>query len=226
MRLIWSAMALAIAAAGPAHAQATDTLPVLNSSGSFSYRVDADAVEFQVIVEGKGNAAAQAAFPCANVVDSVRSALLRLNLPSLSFDVVPQGVAAATASYGLPATGERFVARSTFRVRLTDVKQLARVTAAALDAGASRTAMFAFTSTRLSAARHAAEDSAMAEAIAEARRSAELLGGRLGTLLEVNGGSGPAPNYYGGQDQSVQSIPEIRGVSNYQLRWRFLPAAH
>ena len=224
MRPLLCAMISLSAAAGPLAAQEEPGPPVVYSATHVPYHADADAVEFQVIVEGKGNSALQASGPCRYAVDSVVAALTRLALPSLAIDVVPQGVAPVSSQYGQAVSGERFLARSTIRVRLTDLRHLSRVTSVAFEAGATRTAMFQWSSRTLARAREVAHDSAVALARTEGERLARALGGRLGELRSANAGDDAAnAGYYPGQDQSVQTIPEVRGRISVNVTWTFVP---
>lgn len=224
MRQLVFGMLSIFATVGPAAAQEEPGPPVVYAATRVPYHADADLVEFQIIVEGKGNSALQASGPCRYAVDSVAAALTRLALPTLSFDIVSQGVAPVTSQYGQPVAGERFLARSTLRVRLSDLRQLSRVTAAALDAGASRTAMFQWSSRTLGRAQAIARDSAVVLARAEGERLARALGGRLGALRSANAtDDGGNAGYYPGQDQTVQTLPEIRGRMTVNATWIFIP---
>jgi uncharacterized protein YggE len=204
-------------------AQESDQRSTIYANAGYPYRVDADAVEFQVIVEGRGNSAAQAASPCAGAVDSVTATLRRLGIAALTFDVVAQGVAPVTSPYGQPTPGERFLARTTIRVRLTDLRHLPRVTAAVLDAGAARTAMFQWSAHGIEGIRRVALDSALVRAAREAEQMAKVLGGQLGRLHHATSGEGNSyNNYYTGQDNTVQSTPEVRGTMTADVTYAFV----
>ncbi|HEX7918030.1 MAG TPA: SIMPL domain-containing protein, partial [Gemmatimonadales bacterium] len=200
-----SVIALAFASVAPLVAQDPPSPPTIDGTGQVPYRVAAEGVDFQIVIEGKGNSAGQALAPCGNGVDSVRAALTRLALPTLTFEVIPQGVAPVTNSYGQPVTGERYMARTTLRVRLTDLRQLPRITAIALDAGATRLADFQWRSGRIETALRTAQDSAVALARRDAEQMAHAFGGTLGQLRNVNYGDQRTCPYYPNQDQTVQS---------------------
>ena len=198
--------------------------PTIYANGREAYRIDADAVEFQIVIEGHGNTAMQALAPCTSGLDSVRAALTRLSIPSLTIDVIPLGVAPATNQYGQPTTGERYIAKTAIRVRLSDLRLLPRITATAIDAGATRTAHFRWSTTRLDGVQRVAREAAVAQARREAETVARALGGSLGALRSVsmNDDRDPA-DYYQNQDQSVQSTPEVRGSLVVNASWDFVP---
>lgn len=222
---------LAIATtAVPLVAQRADTLPTLYSSGSASYRVDADAVDLVAMIEGTGNSATQAANPCANVVDSVRATLTRFGLRPVDFAVLQQGVGPVTNQYGTPNIPDRFMARASVRIHLSDISQLRRLTAALLDAGAARMTALHYSSSRAEEARQAAFDSAAALASLRGQRLARAVGGRLLALREVSASdANPADAYQGypvDQDQSAKFLAEVRGQVVVNLTWTYSPTTH
>ena len=215
------------AAPRPAVAQESPSTSTLSASGAAPYRVAVEGVDFMIVVEGKGKTAAMAVSPCDHAVDSVRAALARFGNAIASSEILAQGVTPFTPTYGQPAGEDRYVARSIFRVRLADPRQLVPVTAAAFDAGGSRTLGFRFTSRGAEAARQAALDTAAAVAVRRGERMARALGGRLGSVRTIDSSDSDPnavyANYPTDQDRSSQLFPEISGTINVMITWTYLP---
>ena len=134
----------------------------------------------------------------------------------------------APSPYGRDPGPERFTARTLIHVRLTDLSMLAPLTAAALDAGASRIGGMRYSARAVTDARRAALDAALADAKAGAERTALRLGGRLGRIQEIeNPTDYPSSETYlqpvQDLDQPTRGLPEIRGRMNIIVVWRFLP---
>jgi len=230
--LIWVGVQTAAAqvvSGAPAGTGSPD-LPEIAASGRGEIRVAPDLAVFNMSVDSRAPTAAAAAADNAAKITRAVAAIRNTGIDSAQI---------TTTGYYVMADYEKnrqvgFIARNTLRVEVRRIADVARTIDAALAAGGLQLNQLQFQKASTQDARR----SALAFAVAEARRDAETLaqaaGGSLGRLLYLT--SGPAPSPLGTYSYnevvvtglaSSQPTPMLPGdltvAALASARWQFVP---
>ena len=149
--------------------------------------LDAERATFYAVMEGSGETAllalARADSAQAAVMRAVRGVGRGVEVAA-PLPMGPSGMERRFAPPGQAPTQKTH--RNLLRVTVTDMSQLARTMAVAIDAGASSVSNLRFESSKADSARRSQIAAAIADAQREAEAIARALGARLDGVLDVN----------------------------------------
>jgi uncharacterized protein len=205
-------------------------VPEIATSGRGEVRVAPDLAVFNVSVDSRAPSAAGAASDNAAKLTRAIAAIRAAGIDSAQI---------TTAGFSVNADYEKnkqigFIARNTLRVEVRRISEVGRIIDAALGAGGMQLNQLQFQRVDTQDARH----SALALAVAEARRDAETLaqaaGGSLGKLLYLTSGVSPSPigrdfSNYAVLTSSAGTQPtpimpgELMVTAVASGRWQFIP---
>jgi len=159
--------------------------PVIVVTGSGSAEVPPDRVTIEFMVQNRSRTAAEASDENARKTRPILEALHRLGVP----DTAVTSAGFAVQPPWDPRTGARkenqSLAMHRVRVKVKEIRSAGSIVEAVLDTGADRIESVSFTVSDLDSAR----ESALSEAVAQARGDADVMaraaGGQLGRLIEV-----------------------------------------
>jgi hypothetical protein len=220
------------AAAQGVRIDTADGIPKVVVTAVRSVRVLPDAALFFVAIEGTAEAPFDAAQRAERKLKAVMDTLRALGPRVDPSAAVPYGVSPATTMTSFPgnAPATQYIARYVIRVRTTRLDQFMTVAASVMGAGASAVSSPTF--------EYAASDSVrrarFGEAVAQARRDAEVLaaasGGKLGAIIDVTSTSAPASpsfgafNLFGRLDLTgITQPPDVTIGSSVTVRFRLEP---
>jgi uncharacterized protein YggE len=189
-----------------------------------------DKVTMYVTVEGSGETTSGAVQRANEKLQSVTAAIRSLSAPD-GIQSMPYGVSPAPNVNGYPGapTQTSYVSRYVIRVQPKSIDQITALASAAIAAGASMATPPTFEALSADSVRRVR----YTEALAQARRDAEVLaaalGGRLGSIIEVS--SSGTPNQVFGQPSfSFRSYeymgpapsPDVIVAATVTVRYRFV----
>lgn len=230
--LICTGVQTAVAQAGSPGQGIPGSFEVLEiaTSGRGEVRVAPDLAVFNVSVDSRAPSAAAAATDNAAKLSRAMAAIRAAGIDSAQI---------TTAGFSVNADYEKnkqigFIARNTLRVEVRRISEVGRIIDAALGAGGMQLNQLQFQRVDTQDARH----SALALAVAEARRDAETLaqaaGGSLGKFLYLTSGVSPSPigrdfSNYAVLTSSAGTQPtpimpgELMVTAMASGRWQFIP---
>ena len=229
--LVWAGVqnaAAQVVSGGPGISGSPE-VPEIATSGRGEVRVAPDLAVFNVSVDSRSPSAAAAAADNAAKLTRAIAAIRVAGVDSAQI---------TTAGYSVNADYEKnrqigFIAHNTLRVEVRRIPDVGRIIDAALGTGGMQLNQLQFQRTETQDARH----TALALAVAEARRDAETLaqaaGGSLGRLLYLTSGVSPSPigrdfNNYAvmtasGMSQPTPIMPgELMVTAVASGRWQFI----
>ena len=231
--LVWAGVqnAAAQATSGGQVVSGSLEVPEVATTGRGEVRVAPDLAVFNVSVDSRASTAASAATDNAAKLSRAMAAIRAAGIDSAQI---------TTAGYSVNADYDKnrqigFIAHNTLRVEVRRIPDVGRIIDAALGAGGMQLNQLQFQRVDTRDARH----SALALAVAEARRDAETLaeaaGGSLGRLLYLNSGVSPSPvgrdfNNYAVLTATALSQPtpimpgELMVTAVASGRWQFIAA--
>ena len=204
-------------------------IPTINSSGQGKREVGPDKATIVLGVETRSKTPAAAASANADRMTRIRTALMRAGVPEKDI---------STARYSLhfeqgrTQADTQYVATNMITVVTQKLDQVGRLIDTGLGAGANNINSLFYDLTD----RTAAEAGALGDAVADARRQADIMataaGGRLGDLIELGTS---APSYQPYADAGIayrmaaQAAPtpvspgNVTVTASVTARWRFVP---
>ena len=209
---------------------AREITPIITSSGEGRREMAPDKATIVLGVETRARTPAAAASANADRMTAIRAALVRMG-------VAERDIATARYSLGLEYTGRtppdtHYVASNLVTVTTRQLDQVGRIIDTGLGAGANNINSLQYDLVD----RTAAQAEALGDAVANARRQAEVMaaaaGGRLGDLIELGTQPGEyRPFYAGDMAMRVQASAAPTPVSpgavtvtaSVNGRWRFVP---
>lgn len=244
MDRLMGSMALMVAAAGSASAQAVSTQPmfvpppqvVVTAQGEA--RFTPDRATIHIGVQTRGPTAAQASAENARKARAISDTLRAMGIPAArlstaEFNVFPE-------QRFEPQRGDTepkiigYNVMNTVRVEVHDVQQLGRLIDAALAKGANGINSLQFSASNMDEARRSALAAAVTRARADAESIARAGGGQLGELLELTANPfdypRPMPMMMRAQAEMANaSTPISAGEQTVTVtimaRWRFVQGA-
>ena len=207
-----------------------DIVPIISSSGEGRREVAPDKATIVLGVETRARTPAAAASANAERMTAIRAALVRAG-------VAERDIATARYSLGLEFTGRQppdtqYVAANLVTVTTRQLDQVGRIIDTGLGAGANNINQLQYDLTD----RTNAQAEALGDAVANARRQAEVMataaGGRLGELVELGTAPGEYRPYFAGDmamrmQASAAPTPVSAGAVTVSAsvtgRWRFIP---
>jgi len=217
-----------------AEAQASATTgsanaPEIATNGRGEVRVAPDMARLQISVETRASSANAAAADNAARITRTIAAVRAAGIDSAQIKTAGYSVA---PDYDSKGRHSGFVVRNGLRIEVRRIADVGKIIDAALGGGATQVTGVQFLRSDL----HESRRSALALAVAEARRDAEVLaqaaGGTLGRLIYLTSGFGTLPQPFDFQTTTVltgASMPTpiipgdltVTAVAN--ARWQFLP---
>jgi hypothetical protein len=207
-----------------------DIVPIISSSGEGRREMAPDKATIVLGVETRARTPAAAASANADRMTAIRAALVRAG-------VAERDIATARYSLGLEFTGRQppdtnYVAANLVTVTTRQLDQVGRLIDLGLGAGANNINSLQYDLTD----RTNAQAEALGDAVANARRQAEVMataaGGRLGELVELGTSPGEYRPYFAGDmamrmQASAAPTPVSPGAvtvtASVSGRWRFIP---
>lgn len=204
--------------------------PVITASGEGRREMAPDKATIVLGVETRAKTPAAAASANADLMTAIRAALVRAG-------VAERDIATARYSLGLHFTGRmeadtQYVASNLVTVTTRQLDQVGRIIDTGLGAGANNINQLQYDLTD----RSAAQAQALGDAVANARRQAEVMaeaaGGRLGELIELGTQPGEYRPFFAGDmmmraQASAAPTPVSPGavtvMATVNGRWRFVP---
>lgn len=207
-----------------------EIVPVITASGEGRREVAPDKATIILGVETRARTPAAAASANADRMTAIRAALVRAG-------VAERDIATARYSLGLHFTGRmeadtQYVASNLVTVTTRQLDQVGRIIDTGLGAGANNINQLQYDLSD----RSAAQAEALGDAVANARRQAEVMaeaaGGRLGELIELGTQPGDYRPYFAGDmmmrtQAAAAPTPVSPGAvtvsASVNARWRFVP---
>jgi uncharacterized protein len=225
-------LALASFAATTSAAQ-TDTarnpiIPTINATGEGRREVAPDKATIVLGVETRSKTPAAAASANADRMTRIRNALTRAGIPEKDISTARYNV---HFEQGRTAADTQYVATNMITVVTQKLDQVGRLIDLGLGAGANNINSLFYDLTD----RSSAEAAALADAVADAKRQADVMaqaaGGRLGDLIELGTQAPQYRPYMGDVAMRMQASAAPTPVSpgnvsvyaNVTARWRFVP---
>jgi len=213
----------------PAQTSARDITPMITASGEGRREIAPDKATIVLGVETRARTPAAAASANADRMTAIRAALTRAG-------VAERDIATARYSlnleHGRTAADTQYVAANLVTVTTRQLDQVGRIIDVGLGAGANNINSLQYDLTD----RTAAQAEALGDAVANARRQAEVMataaGGRLGDLIELGTQPGEYRPFYAGDmamrmQASAAPTPVSPGAvtvsASVNGRWRFIP---
>ena len=209
----------------------TSFTPVITASDEGRREMAPDKATIILGVETRARTPAAAAAANADRMTAIRAALVRA-------DVAESDIATARYSLGLHFTGRmeadtQYVASNLVTVTTRQLDQVGRIIDTGLGAGANNINQLQYDLTD----RSTAQAQALGDAVANARRQAEVMaeaaGGRLGELIELGTQPGEYRPFFAGdmmmraQASAAAPTPVSPGavtvMATVNGRWRFVP---
>ena len=204
-------------------------VPTINATGQGRREMAPDKATIVLGVETRSKTPAAAASANADRMTRIRTALMRAGVAEKDI---------ATARYSLhfeqgrTQADTQYVATNMVTVTTKQLDQVGRIIDTGLGAGANNINSLSYDLTD----RNVAESGALGDAVADARRQADIMataaGGRLGDLIEL-GTSSPQYQPYAADvamyRMAAQSAPTpvspgtVTVTASVTARWRFLP---
>jgi uncharacterized protein YggE len=210
---------------------AREITAVINATGEGRREMAPDKATIVLGVETRAKTPAAAASANAALMTAIRSALTRAG-------VAERDIATARYSLGLEYTGRMppdtlYVAANLVTVTTRQLDQVGRIIDTGLGAGANNINSLQYDLTD----RTKAQNEALSDAVANARRQAEVMaqaaGGRLGELIELGTSPGEYRPFFAGDmamarmQASAAPTPISAGqvivTASVTSRWRFVP---
>ena len=210
---------------------ARDLVAIITSSGEGRREMAPDKATIVLGVETRAKTPAAAASANADRMTAIRAALVRAG-------VAERDIATARYSLGLEYTGRQppdtqYVAANLVTVTTRQLDQVGRIIDTGLGAGANNINSLQYDLTD----RTNAQAEALGDAVANARRQAEVMataaGGRLGELVELGTSPGEYRPFFAGDmamarmQASAAPTPVSPGQvivsASVNGRWRFIP---
>ena len=208
-----------------------DITAVINASGEGRREMAPDKATIVLGVETRAKTPAAAASANASLMTAIRSALVRAG-------VAERDIATARYSLGLEYTGRIppdtvYVAANLVTVTTRQLDQVGRIIDTGLGAGANNINSLQYDLTD----RTKAQNDALADAVTNARRQAEVMaqaaGGRLGELIELGTSPGEYRPFFAGDMAMARmqasaaptpiSAGQVTVTASVTGRWRFVP---
>jgi len=221
-------------------------VPEITASGRGEVAITPDRATVLVSVESRAPSASEAASANSQKMSAVLQTLRRAGLAQGDITTSTYTVGQDPRSLrvppgtGMPNFPIEFLARNTVRANVRRIDDVGKVIDAALGAGATSIASVQFSS----ASTEEARGNALAMAVAQAQRDANILarasGGTLGRLLSMTSSSGPFVAGGFASDTYLSIEREMAGSAAFPTminprdltvtasvfgRWEFVPAA-
>lgn len=193
---------------------------IITTSARAEWHLVPDRVTFYVMIDATGVTGSDAIAKSGSRALLVRQAVAGLRLPVRVVAEEPIFMAVITMPER-SATPTSFVARFAMRVHVQGVDSLAKVFAAAFDAGGT-VSTISYESWSADSVRHAALPGLIATAKGDAEAIARSLGGRLGPLVEVHVLTDPIHRDYRHSEDRPKPKPEVSVPLGVTLRYRLV----
>lgn len=204
---------------------------VVTTSGVARSTFVPDRATLTLFVEPQAMSVEEAGNRLASVERAVLDTLRRFNLPASAIQTFNGGVAPYRSNMSSSASPS-FSGRSSIRVELTRIDQVAAVSGAALAKGASLVSSPIFTLSTSDSLRRSLVPQAFQQARREAETLAAAAGGHLGRLVDITEGTNPFEFSQQAQagyistmvyDSGQRSVPSSSLVVSVTTRWLLLP---
>jgi uncharacterized protein YggE len=226
---VFALTSVAAAQTGETTISASASAPVIATNGRGEVRVAPDLARLQITVETRSSSASAAAADNATRLGRTVAAARAAGVDSSQINTAGYSVQTDYDGKGRPVG---FLVRNGLRIEVRRIADVGKVIDAALSAGATQVNGVQFLRSDVQESRR----SALALAVAEARRDAEILaqaaGGTLGRLIYLTSGSATLsqPFEYATLTSGSMLIPStpimpgdltVTAVAN--ARWQFVP---
>ncbi|NOT08906.1 MAG: SIMPL domain-containing protein [Gemmatimonadales bacterium] len=207
--------------------------PRINVGATRMIRLVPDRVTLHFLVEAGGDAPAEALRKVGLKVDAVTAAIRQAGAPADAMVSYPYGLTPAPNQNSLSnMVGQvTHVARHVVRVQLSKMDQVIPLSAAAMTAGATSTALPILEASSADSARRVRYPEVVAAARADAMALAASLGGSLGPLVSVSSNNFQDNAFSNNQLQFSNNfsyggsipVPEVRLSITVNLAFKFIP---
>lgn len=207
-----------------------DIVPIITASGDGTRDVAPDKATIILGVQTRAKSPAAAASANADRMTAIRSALTRIGVPARDISTARYSV---HFEQGRTEADTQYVATNMVTVVTKQLDQVGRIIDTGLGAGANNINSLNYDLSD----RGPAQMQALSDAVADARRQAQVMaeaaGGRLGDLIELGTQQLEFRPFYAGDmamaRMSAQSAPtpvspgDVTVSARVNARWRFIP---
>lgn len=228
--MLLAALIAAGACTAGAQTPTSPAVPQIHASGIGELRLAPDRARLVFSVETSGADAALVGRENAQRMTGLREALAKLGIPAARLQTVGYSLRNQPRQRTRDAKPENwFVGRNAVRLELDDLNRVGAFVDAGIAGGANQLEELSFGLADESDARRQALAAAVRNARAQAETMAQAAGGRLGDLIELQGG-GPRPRPVAFEARALAapmaetpiSRTEISVTEQVTARWRFL----
>jgi uncharacterized protein YggE len=214
------------------HSQESSSDSPVTATGRGEIRVKPTKAAISFTVQAKGTTAALAASENAKLVAQTMRSLLDAGLRQ---DDITNSAYAVGPNYDFSSAGRKqdgFIATNIIRVEVPNISSVGKIIDSGLSGGATSVSSAQYMGDNMSDARR----NALKEAVAEARKDAEVMaaaaGGSLGRLLSLTsapGGPGARDTYFEMSTVAASTVPTLLRPSEVTVaatatgRWEFIP---